>query len=92
MEKKELQITVTPDEGIKTYTILIDGDTLSMVNDKGTIRLNSPGRHIMTWVMFGDAGGKLTIVGEVDAVQIFKKNSKVPSEESAGAGMHRFDI
>lgn len=92
MAKKKLKITVSPGTGIQTYTILIDGTTLNTMDNKGEIKLDSPARHILTWVMFGDSGSSFTIEGEVDGEQIFKKVSTVPSGESNGAGAYRFDI
>jgi hypothetical protein len=93
MAKLKVKVTVTPGPSVNLVSITIDGNTVPLVNNEGIVSLESPDRYILIWHFTGNSGETLGIKVETDAKAVLEiKKSRIPADESAGAGIDRFDI
>jgi hypothetical protein len=93
MATVNLNLTVTPSDGVRGYWLVVHDQDVPIQNDSGSVKLESPGTYILVWHFIGQAGNTLGIVGKVNddnVVQI--KQSTIPDSQQAGAGMQRFSV
>jgi hypothetical protein len=93
MPTKQVQVTVAPGPSVTVVAIHIDGQLVPLVNNQGSIRLDSPGRYLLVWHFAGNSGDTLSVlVTSSGSALLEMKKSRVPVGENAGAGIARFDI
>lgn len=88
-----VKITATPGPSVTLVGIMIDGKNVPLVNNEVTVSLASPDRYILMWHFTGNSGETLGIKVEAGGKIVLEvKKSRIPADESAGAGIDRFDI
>lgn len=73
------------------YAVDVDGTGVTLVDNKGSLRLNSGEEAVMRWWMVGNPGDTLAAIASVGAREVLKiKGSKVPTGSTKGSGYRRF--
>jgi hypothetical protein len=93
MTTVNLKVSASPGDTVQSYWITIHDKRLRIVDDKGAIDLEKPGKYIVVWHFIGNEGATLGIRGEVNGQTVMHiKQSKIPAGEVAGAGIARIEI
>jgi len=93
MATRRVDFTVTSKGGVQGSWIAVGGDDVPLVNDEGSITLQSPKTHFLVWWFVGNPGAKLTIEGKVGQQTVVEvKESTIPPGQTEGAGSKRFDV
>lgn len=74
---KKVTFNVVP-TGLKAYWIAVGNKDVRLVNNKGTILLEEGRNHILIWWMEGNAGGSLSVTGELAGTKIVEATPKIP--------------
>ncbi len=93
MSKVNVTITATLSEGVDVYSITVHDKRLEMTNDRGSIRLDSPGNYRVTYQFVGTGGDTLSISATTQGKTFTVVNkSTIPSGEHAGVGRAKIAI
>ena len=93
MATKEVKFTVTPSDGVKAYWIAVGKEDVTLVDGKGSIRLQTDRKHFLVWWFVGNSGSFLSIVGEASGKTVVEmKKSTIPPSEHEGARAKRFEM
>ncbi len=76
----------------KLYRAFVGGDEITFVADQGSMNLEA-GTHLLSWLMVGDEGESLSLVGtDAQREVVNLKKSLIPEGEQVGGGVRRFQV
>lgn len=92
MSTRKVIFAAKPSSGIALYTIDVGHANLKIVNDVGSMFLQTGRKHVLRWAMDGNPGASLEITGrDTTGKELVKVTSKV-TVDTIGAGNRRFDV
>lgn len=92
---KTVKFTVEPSGNLEGYFLTVDGTTIALINDTGSITLSS-GIHFLVWFLIGDPGSTIKITGEITENGVTKKiiefDDGIAPGRSRGGGKYDFEL